>query len=89
MTRTKRKLEALVKERNLREIPLSDLQELLPTCKESRSLHEALQQRYDDLRDATPGLSEADRAEERDKDEDILMNYDDLTRNLSKWVQRV
>ncbi len=82
-TRIKKRLDALIRDKELPSINQMDLDDLLSLYKETKTLHDALQQQFDELRDADTSVSEADREEEIRKDEDCLQSASDLLHRIA------
>ncbi len=87
-TRIKKRLDALIQDKELPSINQMDLDDLLSLCKETKTLHDALQQQFDQLRDADTSVSEADREEEIRKDEDCLQSASGLLHRITSYSQQ-
>ena len=84
LTRLKTRYESFVNEHSFLDISQEDIAELSVTCKENVTLHKALQQRYEELRESNSTASSSEREDEIMRDLKILDDHSDLLRAVSK-----
>ncbi len=64
LTRLKTRYESFVNEHSFLDISQEDIAELSVACKENVTLHKALQQRYEELRESNSTASSSEREDE-------------------------